>query len=340
MAINSFPVRPAPENGEIFSSWAARVAFAHGMTLNGLLTYLYRDSWFYKRDVDKYTYLWVIKRLADATKVDIASAQKTSLVLHVQPISNIETDPHRAEWVTHVGNIYNRARTFGVSFCPLCLTEDDVPYFRLKWRLSFVTMCSKHDILLHNRCPACRQEISLYRLKANVKDLAKCCWCGYDLKNSPHFQSPLLSQYLPLQDLIEKLLDKLHCPRTTDSRSIKEDFSKLYHLSYLVMHTVPRDLKRYQKILLKIETPAFNLEPYKTFDMYEPINRQIILRIAYSLLQIDLPCNLTGYLDLQAKGLLKNFHKVMKLPCAKWCKNHDYLSLSKTCDKWLGTYLS
>lgn len=340
MATKSFPVRPAPESGEIFSSWAARVAFAHGMSLNGLLTYLYSDCKFCKRDIDKYTYLWVINRLADATKVDIASAQNTSLVLHVQPISNIERHPHRAEWVTHVGNIYNRARTFGMCFCPICLSEDEVPHFRLKWRLSFVTMCPKHKTLLNNKCPACKQEISIYRLSAHAEELAKCCWCRYDLKKSTCFQSHLLSQYLPLQHLMETLLDKLQCPTITDYSSIREDFGKLYHLAYLVMHAVPKDLEKYQKILLELESQAFCLEPYKTFDMYEPINRQIVLRIAYALLQVDTPCNLTRYLDMQAKGFLKNFHQVMRLPCGKWCKNHDYLKISKTCNKWLGSFIS
>jgi len=36
----------------------------------------------------------------------------------------------------------------GQRFCPICLKEDDTPYLRKKWRLSFSTACTKHNVYL------------------------------------------------------------------------------------------------------------------------------------------------------------------------------------------------
>ncbi len=85
--------------------------------------------------------------------------------------------------------------------------------------------------------------------------------------------------------------------------------------------------------------PTPHAEHRKTFDMYEVVNRLIILNVAYSVLQVDRPCNLTKYFELQGKGTLRTFHKVKKLPCEKWCKSHDFLDIASSCDRWLSNFL-
>ncbi|MDB5800574.1 MAG: hypothetical protein JWL63_1513 [Rhodocyclales bacterium] len=40
-------------------------------------------------------------------------------------------------------------------YCPLCLSEGREAYFRLIWRLAFVTHCPAHGVLLQQGCPAC-----------------------------------------------------------------------------------------------------------------------------------------------------------------------------------------
>lgn len=46
-------------------------------------------------------------------------------------------------------------RSFGAMFCPLCLGEDRVPYFRLAWRLGFNAVCPQHSVLYLDRCLHC-----------------------------------------------------------------------------------------------------------------------------------------------------------------------------------------
>jgi hypothetical protein len=42
-----------------------------------------------------------------------------------------------------------------IRYCPGCLAERE-PYFRLDWRLAFVTVCPRHRLPLLERCGDCR----------------------------------------------------------------------------------------------------------------------------------------------------------------------------------------
>jgi hypothetical protein len=75
-------------------------------------------------------------------------------------------------------------------FCPLCLAADPIPYFRLSWRLSFVTVCDGHRIPLWDCCPICNGPLDLL---AEFKRVPKgigattpfCRNCGSDLRGAP-----------------------------------------------------------------------------------------------------------------------------------------------------------
>lgn len=77
-----------------------------------------------------------------------------------------------------------------LQFCPVCLRNDDTPYFRRSWRLVTSTCCIVHECVLVDRCPYCLQPI-------RESDLALVC-CGHSLASAPHVRaSPLglLVQY-------------------------------------------------------------------------------------------------------------------------------------------------
>lgn len=57
-----------------------------------------------------------------------------------------------------INNIQGRPR---VGFCPICLSEDDVPYIRSHWRLATTIFCDRHNVLLTDRCPSCSYRINL-----------------------------------------------------------------------------------------------------------------------------------------------------------------------------------
>ena len=60
--------------------------------------------------------------------------------------------------------VFHRSRhKFGLQICPLCLAEDKEPFYRKEWRLSWVTVCTRHNSLLLDRCPGCQAPIVFHR---------------------------------------------------------------------------------------------------------------------------------------------------------------------------------
>jgi hypothetical protein len=74
--------------------------------------------------------------------------------------------------------------------CPICLRQDEDPYFRLRWRLAFVSCCPKHSVRLLDECPRCAQAVwprpatikSLYADKSHP--LHACPICNFDLRQA------------------------------------------------------------------------------------------------------------------------------------------------------------
>lgn len=44
-------------------------------------------------------------------------------------------------------------------YCPYCLRGDDIPYYRLEWRLASSILCRSHGTLLRETCPHCGSRI-------------------------------------------------------------------------------------------------------------------------------------------------------------------------------------
>ena len=65
---------------------------------------------------------------------------------------------HKLPWLAPVGREASK-KSFGQQLCPLC-TAEAVPYFRMSWRLGFVTACPRHGVMLIDRCPDCGVPIS------------------------------------------------------------------------------------------------------------------------------------------------------------------------------------
>jgi hypothetical protein len=93
-------------------------------------------------------------------------------------------------WILPVGIYHRTHRQFGLQYCPLCLAEDKVPYYRRKWRLAFLTSCEKHHVLLQDCCPHCRSPINFHRNdtgtfhKYMAESLTLCHACSVDLRIS------------------------------------------------------------------------------------------------------------------------------------------------------------
>lgn len=145
----TFLVRPPPLSGESLSSWRQRLGHANGFRLLPLAPGELRRT-----DPDLFpktstTYWLSIHTLQ--TTADIASLSLRSL----DPgLLSFLDGRHHPRWVTPLR--YSRKdAAFGVPFCPQCLAEDTIPYFRLEWRLHLRNRCVVHKSLYVDRCPHC-----------------------------------------------------------------------------------------------------------------------------------------------------------------------------------------
>lgn len=67
-------------------------------------------------------------------------------------------------------------------YCGQCFLEDEVPYGRRLWRLSFAHICPKHRTILYDKCPNCDHRIANgYSGKKRTASLRTCCSCNYNL---------------------------------------------------------------------------------------------------------------------------------------------------------------
>jgi hypothetical protein len=79
------------------------------------------------------------------------------------------------------------ARAFGPMYCALCLQNDEAPYFRLFWRLGFVTHCPIHRTQLEDQCPEChtapwpRGSGARETMSKSFTDFRKCWSCGLNV---------------------------------------------------------------------------------------------------------------------------------------------------------------
>ncbi|WP_083384156.1 TniQ family protein [Cupriavidus sp. USMAHM13] len=73
-------------------------------------------------------------------------------------------------------------------WCPHCLLEDEMPYFRYGWRFEFSLYCEKHAVWLKDRCSHCGAliDLSLSGTKSHRRSIPKpitmCMTCDADLR--------------------------------------------------------------------------------------------------------------------------------------------------------------
>ena len=88
----------------------------------------------------------------------------------------------RWTWITTLGS-RNRRRRGGMQYCPACFREDRHPYYRLRWRFAWHTVCESHSVALRDGCPFCNAPIEPHRLAAGSKSAGCCARCSFSLEN-------------------------------------------------------------------------------------------------------------------------------------------------------------
>lgn len=159
-----WPMHPQPQKDELLSSWMVRLAHANRYKVHEFYRQFFgREHEIWNRDIDHFAPDWLFAGLSAHTGVSITRLQDMSL----RSFEGIVFEQFRETTMTRgllSLAVYHRTRRFfGQQFCPLCLLEDEYPYLRKVWRVAFVTICERHQIILHDRCEHCDKPMMPHR---------------------------------------------------------------------------------------------------------------------------------------------------------------------------------
>lgn len=184
-----FLIIPKPLEDELLSSWLTRMAFEHQRTLTTFLSLFIKQdgSSLSRKDID---FLYEEKLFdslfvkSNLSKKEILKMSLRSEEGYLYSCNNCLYPPNQ------IRKLVDKRTHHGLMYCPKCLAEDEIPYFRKKWRYTFYNACPKHKIFLTDRCWACYERINFSKIK-HTKSLAFCNKCEKDLRTSiiPPIQS-------------------------------------------------------------------------------------------------------------------------------------------------------
>jgi len=170
-----FPYHPKPLPDELLSSWLTRIAHGHGQTLRSFCQAVWPKSGYGYCDIDNLAERRLIVTLAERTGVEPLRVRATTLVDYEGRLMRVFSP--KGNWILR-GSLEcgdNRPR---LQYCPRCLAEDPVPYFRRAWRIGLFCSCIRHETVLLDRCAYCHAVIAPPRMVS----LYRCQSCSSDLR--------------------------------------------------------------------------------------------------------------------------------------------------------------
>jgi hypothetical protein len=185
-----WPAHPHPYPGECLSSWIVRAAHHNGLkvqTFSDLSFGKYNQIW--NRDIDKLAPDFVMKTMSSYTCTSRRLVNKTTLSLYINRLFPAIRPSGILRWVNPLVLHHRKHTAFGMQYCPLCLSEDKEPYFRIAWRLAFYTFCPIHKVMMQDHC-TCGASVNFHRIelgKVNIIDVGTLdeCWqCGSKLSDT------------------------------------------------------------------------------------------------------------------------------------------------------------
>lgn len=169
-----FLIIPEPFEGEIFSSWFARCAYAHKT----------HPKTFWKLHFPKDKYICTLTHNIDASVTDeilqILSIKTSFGIKKLRNMTMLAYEGYLQEQIIRNGT--NKFLT-NYRICPKCWKEDKIPYIRKENRIIFSTFCKKHKCFLVDKCPKCQTLISPFKMFKNEFTYKFCNNCGFELAN-------------------------------------------------------------------------------------------------------------------------------------------------------------
>jgi len=187
-----WPIHLKPLPDELLSCWLVRLAHGHGLKVQTFCNLIFGNKLqVWNRDIDRLAPAWLVDELAVKTGTPREVAYAATLRTYEGRVYGSFKASGALQWIQTL-KMYHRKRTgYGLQFCGQCLGEKPFPYFRKHWRLSFMTICPKHQTMLHDRCPQCGTSVAFHRIDMEFASLltdqamALCHLCRFNLCDAP-----------------------------------------------------------------------------------------------------------------------------------------------------------
>lgn len=128
------------------------------------------------RDIDKCADLSLLNSIANKTGTALPAAKNTLLSSYQSFVFERLIINGNSKWVRPIGVYHRTRRQFGLRWCPHCLSSDQKPYFRKKWRMSFASTCPSHGVILKDHCNDCAAPCIPHK-----SGFLNCHQCGADI---------------------------------------------------------------------------------------------------------------------------------------------------------------
>ncbi|MBB1518381.1 TniQ family protein [Aquipseudomonas guryensis] len=284
MAGPAWPIHPHPLPDELLSSWMIRIARGNGYKVQSFYaSYFGRDRQIWNRDIDHHAPDWLIEALSERTTIRIERIRRMTLRAYEGTVFEEFQDRAVTRFVMSLSIYHRTHRAFGQQFCPICLNEDQQPYLRRCWRLALLTVCTKHQVVLQDRCGQCGKPVVPHRVDMSTRhsfpariDMRTCGFCRRRIAAQPEVAD---GEDVLMQRSLEEVLESGYV-------SIGNNPNLYAHLYFNGLRAVMHGIRR-----LGVVTPS-----HHNFDCCDVVSRLALMREAAKLLQ-DWPDHFLRFCD-------------------------------------------
>lgn len=189
--LDIWPCHPHPLPDELLTCWLVRIAHAHQLKVQSFCHQVFGpNKQIWNRDIDRLAPLWVMDKLSKQTSTPAFLAQKTTLAHYRDKLYTRHRSSGTLQWILPLEMWHRKHMGHGLQYCPRCLAEGSTPYYRRRWRVALYTVCTKHNCMMKDRCPACGAGVAFHRTEqgryeaGDLGAISFCHACFYDLKTA------------------------------------------------------------------------------------------------------------------------------------------------------------
>ena len=314
------PIHPQPQEDELLSSWVTRLA-----TENRLYSHIFFKQLFgfnepiLTRDLDRLNSPTLIQLISNATHHKCEDIEKLKLITYEGEVFERLNILGNTRWVLPL-KIYHRTKKGnGITYCPLCLKNDEIKYFRKSWRLAFICFCNLHNCVLLDKCHYCHASIDYQRIGVGSRDyelpnmnLGICHCCNKPLWHAPIQKLPIELELIsnPYRQLLESFFGGNPISTVHGGAINLQLFTGLWFLICGLMHKRAEEVRK----RIHIETGVL-LQPNKGSETIEACSleqrlKYIIVTMHYMQNWPQKFCELASNTKFTSSIFIENIEKL------------------------------